>query len=165
MFSGQGYPVSAVAIEDTRLIAVDAYSLMRYLRQRPDLNWAMLAMLSRRLHQLVGQVKSMSLHSAEQKVAQYLLDYYDADSPDRPVANLPPRRTDLAAVLGITAETLCRIIANFRKRGWIVTQDSAIVITEPQAMMALLQAEKQARQGTTRTRDVSVDVGQPRAIG
>ena len=154
MFSGQGYPVSAVAIEDSRLVAVDAYSFMRYLRQRPDLNWTMLAMLSRRLHQLVGQVKSMSLHSAEQKVAKYLMEYYDVDSPDRPVGNLPPRRADLAAVLGITAETLCRIIANFRKRGGISTADNAIVIVEPAAMLGLLQITKTPDKRTSLSRNI-----------
>ena len=97
-----------------------------------------MAMLSQRLHQLVGQVKSMSLHSAEQKVAKYLMDYYDDDFPGRPVSNLPPRRADLAAVLGITAETLCRVIANFRQRGWITTVDSAIVIEAPADMLGLV---------------------------
>ncbi len=165
MFSGQGYPGSAVAIEDSRLVSVDAYSLMRYLRQKPNLTWAMLAMMSRRLHQLVGQLKSMSLHSAEQKLAQYLLEYYDADFPGRPVANLPPRRTDLAAILGITAETLCRVIANFRKRGWITTKDSAIVITDPQAMLALLQDIQQTRQGTTHARNSYINANHPRITG
>ena len=154
MFSGQGYPVSAVAIEDTRLIAIDAFSFMRYLRQRPELNWTMMAMLSRRLHQLVGQVKSMSLHSAEQKVAKYLMDYYDDDDPGRPVSNLPPRRADLAAVLGITAETLCRVIANLRQRGWITTTDSAIVITAPSQMTSLLKDHRRPDKGAALPREI-----------
>ncbi len=156
MFSGQGYPVSAVAIEDSRLIAIDAFSFMRYLRQRPELNWTMMAMLSQRLHQLVGQVKSMSLHNAEQKVAKYLMDYYDEDSPSRPVSNLPPRRADLAAVLGITAETLCRVIANFRQRGWITTADSAIVITGPADMLALVQGTRRSDKAAPLPRDIRV---------
>ncbi len=156
MFSGQGYPVSAVAIEDSRLIAIDAFSFMRYLRQRPELTWTMLAMLSRRLHQLVGQVKSMSLHSAEQKVAKYLMDYYDEDSPGLPVSNLPPRRSDLAAVLGITAETLCRVIGNFRQRGWITTADSAIVITAPADMLGLVQDHRRPDKARSLARDIPV---------
>jgi len=141
MFSGQGYPVSAIAIEESELIALDAYSFMRYLRQRPDLNWVMLAMLSRRLHQLVGQVKSMCLHNAEQKVANFLMEYYDPDTPDRPVSNLPARRAELASVLGITAETLCRTLTNFRKRGWIRTLDSAIIVDNPGRLHALVKGQ------------------------
>ncbi len=156
MFSGQGYPVSAVAIEDSRLIAVDAFSFMRYLRQRPELNWTMMAMLSRRMHQLVGQVKSMSLHNAEQKVAKYLMDYYDDDFPTRPVSNLPPRRADLAAVLGITAETLCRVIANFRQRGWITTLDNAIVVSSPVDMRGLIMDVRQPGESSNRRKDVAV---------
>lgn len=140
MFSGQGYPVSSMTIEDSKLIAVDAYSFMRYVRGRPDLSWKMLAVMSGRLHQLVGQIKSMCLHNAEQKFANYLLEHFDSDSPNAPVDHLPSRRAELASVLGITAETLCRVIAGFRRLNYIETQDSAITVTQPDALRGLLAA-------------------------
>lgn len=138
MFSGQGYPVTAAALEDSQLVAVDAYSLMRYLRQHPELTWQMLAVMSRRLHQLVGQVKTATLHNAEQKVAAYLLAHFDPDEPESSVSHLPSRRSELAAVIGITTETLCRVIASFRRQGWVATTDSAIFIQAPRALEDLL---------------------------
>jgi len=138
MFSGQGYPVTASAVDDSRLVAVDAYTLMRYLRQHPELTWQMLAVMSRRLHQLVGQIKTVALHNAEQKVATYLLDHFDPDEPERSVSHLPNRRSDLASVIGLTTETLCRVVASFRRRGWITTTDSAIFIQAPGALQDLL---------------------------
>ena len=138
MFSGQGYPVTAMALDDSRLISIDAYSLSRYLRQHPDLTWQMLAVMSRRLHQLVGQIRSVSLQNAEQRVASYLLENYDPAEPERAVGRIPPRRSELASMLGLTTETLCRVVANFRRRGWIGTSERDIVIQEPMALNTIL---------------------------
>ncbi len=140
MFSGQGYPVSAMAIMDSRLVSVDAYRFMRFLNRRPELAWMMLVVTSRRLHQLVAQVRSMCLHTAEQKVANYLMEYFDPDAPDQPVGHLPLRRAEFASALGLSVETLCRVVTNFRKRGWIRTHNSAIAVDRPQELKALLDA-------------------------
>lgn len=138
MFSGQGYPVNAVALEATELVEVDAYSLLRYLRTRPELSWQMLAVLSRRTHQLVEQIRSVSLHSAEQRVAAYLLANYDPDEPDRPVGHVPGRRAELASRLGLTTETLCRVVANFRRQGWIATPENRVIVGDPDALRAVM---------------------------
>lgn len=138
MFSGQGYPVNAMSLDDSRLIAIDAYSLVRYLRQHPDLTWQMLAVMSRRLHYLVGQIRSVSLHNAEQRVASYLLDNYDPAEPERPAGRIPSKRSELASMLGLTTETLCRVVANFRRHGWISTAEHDIVVSEPDALKDVL---------------------------
>lgn len=139
MFSGQGYPVNAVALDVTRLVAIDAFSLMRHLRQHPELTWQMLAVISRSLHALVGQIRSVSLHSAEQRVASYLLANHDPEEPALPIGGNPSRRSELASMLGLTTETLCRVIASFRRRGWIETADHQIVVSEPDALQDTLK--------------------------
>jgi CRP-like cAMP-binding protein len=138
MFSGQGYPVTATAIEDSELVEVDAYSLMRYLHEHPELNWHMLSVLSRRLHQLVAHIRSVSLHNAEQKVASFLLQNFDPSEPDVPVAHLPPGRARLASLLGLTTETLCRVISSFRRRGWIATDDHSVLVRNEASLRGLL---------------------------
>jgi CRP-like cAMP-binding protein len=138
MFSGQGYPVTAMAIEDSQLVEVDAYSLMRYLHDHPELNWQMLSVMSRRMHQLVGQIRSASLHNAEQKVASFLIQNYDPTEPGAAVAHLPPGRARLASMLGLTTETLCRVISSFRRRGWIVTTDTSIHVQSEPGLRGIL---------------------------
>jgi CRP-like cAMP-binding protein len=138
MFSGQGYPVNARALDDSLVVAIDAFSLMRYLREHSELAWQMLAVMSRRLHYLVGQIRSLSLHNSEQRLAAYLLDNYDPGEPDRPVARIPARRSELASMLGLTTETLCRGVAKFRREGWIETVDHDIVVHDPEALRGLV---------------------------
>ena len=138
MFSGQGYPVTAMALDDSQVIAIDAFSLMRYLRQHADLAWQMLAVMSRRLHYLVNQIRSVSLHNSEQRLAAYLLENYDPEERDRPVARIPARRSELASMLGLTTETLCRAVAKFRCQGSIHTLDHDIVVQDPEALRELV---------------------------
>lgn len=42
-------------------------------------------------------------------------------------------------MLGLTTETLCRVIASFRRRGWIETADHQIVVSEPDALQDTLK--------------------------
>jgi len=131
MFSGQGYPVSALAVTDSRLIRIDAFGFTRYVHQHPELAWSMLSQLSRRSHYLIGQIRQMSLQGARSQVADYLLQRHSAEEPLKPISGLPTRRADLAAAVGVTVETLCRVISDFRNHGWITTRDSTIIIQDP----------------------------------
>ena len=138
LFSGQGYVASAMALQDTSVVAINAFSLLRFLRQHTELSWQILAVMSRRLHYAVDQVRSVTLHSAEQRLAAFLLDNHDPDEPGKAVTRLPVRRSDLASILGVTTETLCRVVARFRREGWILTADHDILVREPEALQGLL---------------------------
>jgi CRP-like cAMP-binding protein len=140
MFSGRGYPVTAVVMAETRLVEINAYRFMRLLRTRPQISWTMLAELSMRLHQLVSHIATSSLHGAEQKVAAYLLDHCDHEAEVLAVSHLPNRRKELASRLGISTESLCRVLGTFRDRGWISTRDSTrIEVLAEGELKALLQ--------------------------
>lgn len=134
LFSGQGYPVSAQAVTDAKLLAVDAFAFSRYLRNHGDLMWAIASQLSRRAHYLVGRIRQQSLQGAKEKVAGYLLGRWSEEEPDTALHGLPYRRADLAAAVGVTVETLCRVLTEFRSKGWIETRDSAITLLEPDAL-------------------------------
>ena len=138
LFSGQGYVASAMALQDSSVVAINAFSLLRFLGQHTELTWKVLAIISRRLHYAVDQVRSVTLHSAEQRLAAYLLDNHDPEEPGRAVTRLPVRRSDLASILGVTTETLCRVVAKFRREGWILTADHDILVREPEALQGLL---------------------------
>ncbi|MCB1738009.1 MAG: Crp/Fnr family transcriptional regulator [Gammaproteobacteria bacterium] len=138
LFSGQGYPVSAMASADSSVLAIDGFALARYMHSHPHVSWNMLSVLSRRCHQLVGQLRSASCHSAEQRVIHYLMENYDDEAPDEAVSHLPNRRSELACALGITPETLCRVLGKLRKNGWIETDHNLIYVRAPQPLAELL---------------------------
>lgn len=140
MFSGQGYPVTATALMDSRLIAVNAVGFMRLLQNNIHVTWKVLGNLSMRLHQLVGVISRMNLGRAEQRIAAYLLDYCEESGDSATVTHLPNRRKELANRVGLSVETLCRVLAQFRERGWIETQGSSrIWIHDEDALRRLLK--------------------------
>ena len=145
LFSGQGYPVAAKTLEDSELIRIDAVRFSRFISVRPRLCWRMLGGLGSHLHQLVGQIASLSLHNAEQKVAVYLLEHADGDD-DKPVVRpLPSRRRELASRLNLSVETLCRVLSHFRRAGWILTEGSSgIRILEKRALQQVLDPSLEA---------------------
>lgn len=144
LFSGEGYPVSARAMQDSVVLAVDAFALTRLIRSRPHMSWNMLGVLSRRSHQLVRQLRTTSLHNAEQRVAAYLLEHYDSEQPEQPVGHLPHRRSEFACALGITPETLCRVLGKMRKNSWITTESSKIFVQDPEQLAGMITTDHQA---------------------
>ena len=53
----------------------------------------------------------------------------------------PRRRIDLASLLTMTPETLCRILKRFKNANWIKEQAGYITIIDPRALNALLRSE------------------------
>lgn len=143
VFSGRPYPVTATTLMDTRLVRIDADPFRVFLQQHPEVSWRMLSALSLRLHRLVGQISSLSLLSAEQRVADYLVRNLDPAAPGRPVNKIPQRRRELASHLNLTPETLCRVLATFRNRGWVeLPSSSSVIVRTPDALLTLVQGRE-----------------------
>jgi CRP-like cAMP-binding protein len=138
VFARIAYPVTAVTVIPSQLVRVNAGAFRRFLETHTDVQSNMLAALSMRLHQLVTQITELSLLSAEQRVAAYLLEHRDTADPNGPVGHMPYRRKDLASRLNVTPETLCRVLGHFRKRGWIsMPSNSRLLIHDVDALKGL----------------------------
>lgn len=131
MFSGQGYPVSAMSLQESEVLAINSMKFIQFLKSRPRLNWRLLSNLSRRLHQLIGQIAALSLLNAEQRVVAYLLEHCNEDEADCSVSHLPNRRAELASRLGLSVETLCRVLSQLKKQNLLETQQSQIKLLSP----------------------------------
>ncbi|MCB1875090.1 MAG: Crp/Fnr family transcriptional regulator [Chromatiales bacterium] len=141
MFSGTGYPVDAVALENSELISVDCFRFSRHLQTEPRLTWKMLTTLSVRLHELVDQIDTLSTHTADQKVAAFILEHYSEDGLQRP---LPGNRSHFANLLGIKTETLCRSIGRFRDDGLIESDGADIRILDAAGLEAVIHKSRPA---------------------
>ncbi|NCF80927.1 MAG: cyclic nucleotide-binding domain-containing protein, partial [Proteobacteria bacterium] len=130
LFSSNGYPATAVALENSRLLEVDARQFAVSLRENPLLAWNVMERLGKRIEELQAQTELLATHTAEQKVAAYLVHRYRALSPSDAVVTRSCRRSDLASLLALAPETLCRVITEFKRRGWIRSESGRIVITD-----------------------------------
>jgi|GEM_PF-2389185 len=82
-----------------------------------------------RLMQLLQQDRS----SPEARVARFLLEYGQTQAGrgySQTDIRLPMGRADLASHLGLAKETVSRVLARFRRRGWLYVDNSHIVIRD-----------------------------------
>jgi CRP-like cAMP-binding protein len=92
----------------------------------------MIAGLSMRLHQIITDVESYSLHSGRQRIIGYLLrDLPDEENlPKETTVNLPTNKGIIASRLNLTQEHFSRILHELSERGLIRVEGRKIHIPD-----------------------------------
>ncbi|MGM0554184.1 MAG: fumarate/nitrate reduction transcriptional regulator Fnr [Pseudomonadota bacterium] len=131
------HPVSAVALESTSVCAV-AYSHVDELSGRlPTFRQHLMCVMSRglahdeSLHALLGQ------RTAEQRLATFLITLSERHRARGLAADrfhLPMSRADIANHLGLTQETISRLLTQFRRQGVIALHTRDLQILEPETL-------------------------------
>jgi CRP-like cAMP-binding protein len=128
------YPVNSAALETTVVVAVDAKNFKSMLWDSVDTCLLLLGEMSLRLHKLVHEIDTLTLHSGTCRVASYLLEQAPQDQA---CFDLDIAKSVIAARLSIKPETLSRIIKNLREQRIISIEGSKITIHDRQALRSL----------------------------
>lgn len=132
MFMGKPYPVTSTALTDCQLVHIDKAVLFAELDHDPQLARKMLAGMSMKLHRMLADLESYSLHSAKERVIGYLLREIPDDAPaGKPVdVTLPTSKGTIASRLNITQEHFSRILHDLADGGLIVVSGRTIQIPD-----------------------------------
>lgn len=130
LFSGEGHLATFEAERESQLLVFQANPFLHFIRSRPVMVMQILATLSQSIGRLVKEIDQLKLLKAEQRIAAYLLENCDLDSGDRRVV-LPAKRSDLASMLAITPETLCREVKKMKKIGCVSGDNGYLFIDHP----------------------------------
>lgn len=118
MFMSHGrYPMCARAHGDVVVLFLKRAGLLAACQAWPELSMRLLQRLSDRVYQRVNEVEWFSDSTAAQRLAAYLLSLR-ARMGDR--VRLPLTQRQLAAHLGIRAETLSRLLADWAAQSRVV---------------------------------------------
>lgn len=140
LFSENGYTETAVATQPSGVLAINAERFLWHIKKKPDLAWRVALYLSREVEELVGEIEHLSMFSASERLATYLLELHD--DPERKQGDrVPRRRADLASLLSLSTETLCREISKFRSRGWVATDNGGFTVLAPEQLRELLETK------------------------
>lgn len=129
MFSGGGYATTMEVINDSKILAFPTSQFMHFLKTRPVLFYKVLSELSRDVTRLINQVERHKTCTAQQKLVAYLLDQCDEESTTCTVT-VPLRRTDLASMLGVTPETLCREMKKLKQDGLVSGNNGTVYVND-----------------------------------
>jgi len=120
MFMEKPYVVMAQTLADSMLLHVSKEAVFDELDRNPKLARKMLAGLSRRLHGLIGDVESYSLHSGTQRVIGYLLRQNEGQGAGNvETVTLPTSKAIVASRLNLTPEHFSRILHDLVEAGLI----------------------------------------------
>lgn len=129
VFLGGRYPVFAAALSETRLVEIPIGDFTRTLKANGGMALRMLAGISMRLHQLINDVQSLTLETAGQRVAAYLLEQSPPDAQSADV-HMAVHKNVIASRLGVKAETFSRVLATLRDLDLITVSGNDIHIVD-----------------------------------
>lgn len=135
VFRGEAYPVTAVCIDPCRLVMIPGTVIVERLTACPELALRLLASLSKRLHRFVKDIHALTLSSAEQRIAGFLLGFQS----DR--FSLPATKATLASRLGLTPQHFSRVFSGLKERGVIAEEHGMIRIIDRGALTRLTDVE------------------------
>lgn len=130
MFLDKPYMVEAQALEDSLLIWIDKQDIDAAIDRDPSFAKRMLAGLSVRLHTLVKDIETVNLQNAGQRVIMYLLSQPREDGDMR----FPFNKSIIASKLGLTPETLSRLLHQLAEADLISVEGKRVHIPDPAAL-------------------------------
>lgn len=142
VFAGSRFPAHAEAVEAAQLLFLPRDAFIDVLHKHPALSLGMLATLSRRLKQFTQLIEALALKEAPARFASYLMllrrQDVHADSVELGMA-----KRQLAAILGLSPESLSRVLARLVKEGVIAaTSSRTIRILEPDRLERIALGEE-----------------------
>jgi len=133
-FMGGRYPVTARCSGVVRVLRIPFAPVITILDANPQLMRRILAQLSMRLHFLVKELRQHSVQSADARVANYLLDLAQSEEARQGWVSLPAKKATVAARIGITPETLSRVLRRLREARVITIEGRNLHILDSNAL-------------------------------
>jgi CRP-like cAMP-binding protein len=126
----------AIALSDVQLLALPRAALQPLLASHPELARQLLLVLARQVHQLTAVAHDLMHKDAEARFADWLLQrcVAAADASGRVVVTLHERKRDIAAQLGITPETLSRLLRQLSRKGLIEVSGYTVSVLDLPAL-------------------------------
>lgn len=122
-------PFHAVACKDSRLLVIDAMVYRQELARHSMLASKTLERVSRRLMETLSDTEICAQRSSVQRVACFLMRHQPTPSTAAFQFHLPARKQDIAAKLGLTQETLSRVLSFLDKQG-VIQMKGALISVE-----------------------------------
>ena len=123
-------PFHAVVCKDSRLLAIDGMVYRQELARHSMLASKTLVRVSRRLMETLRDTEICAQRSSVQRVACYLMRYQPTPPTSAFKFHLPARKQDIAAKLGLTQETLSRVLSFLDKQGVIQMNGAQISVED-----------------------------------
>jgi CRP/FNR family transcriptional regulator len=123
------YPYDMYAVKNgTRVLEVVGEDFERLFREHPELQRSVVDALTNKLIALAKRIVSLSLASANTRLARYVLALPRKDLGGAPEVELPLAKKDLATLMAITPEHLSRILRRWNDARLVRMADRGLLL-------------------------------------
>jgi CRP-like cAMP-binding protein len=140
---GEVYPATAQVLEPTITLSLERRVYVQLVRTHPELAWALILELGRRLQHAHEVIRSMAVEKVERRVARVLLRMSAASGERLPGGavriTISLSRQDIADMAGTVIETAIRTLSRFQKQGLIETTEGHIVLLKPHQLVIIAE--------------------------
>lgn len=127
-FMGGNYPVHAMAVDHAKLAGIAFQDFNNCLVNNISLAFRMMGGMSRRIHGLVNEIDRLTLGTACQRLAFFLLEQGQAvRTGNESTIQLDAPKHVIASRIGIKPETLSRILSRLKEEG--IVEESGHILT------------------------------------
>jgi CRP/FNR family transcriptional regulator len=133
VYEGAPFPASALALDDTTCIRVEARDFFQLLEQNPSLVRGLLSGLSLRIAELTRRLTELSGGRVETRFARLFLKLAEQMGREEQggiFVPMPLHRQELADLTGTTIETCIRIMSRWEKDNVVHTGKDGFVILD-----------------------------------
>ena len=133
LVDGEVRPQRAEAFEAVQLQVFSRAAIFRLRREYPEINDALLKLLSRHMRLLSDYFAGATLDEVSARLAQRLVDIaesFGTESDAGIALTMRLSQSELAAMVGTARQTVNRVLHRFQRKGWIALRAGVVVITD-----------------------------------
>lgn len=136
------YPVTATALEDTRLLYISLSFFESTLRVNPTLTYALMDFYANELEETEKRMRNMVHMEVRGRIAEALLLLRDKfGMTDQGFIDVKLTKQDIASYVGTTYETISRVTSDFEKEQLIKSNGKSIGILKERRLAGIARPE------------------------
>ena len=136
---------TAEAVGDCVLMSYPKSAVAALGEERPSVRRRFVTLMAQRLRDMENHLAVLGRQTAKERVISFLLALgmrIGLDEDD--LVDVPMNRQDIADYLGLTNETVCRVVAELKRAGLIDTPNSRqFILSDTDALEALAEGDEE----------------------
>ena len=153
LLDGGARTADAVIIEDSNLMLIERRDFVPLVRDNPELAMKLVEIVCARLRKTTEQVEDLMFHGLPTRLAKTLLQLSKRTASGAD-AKLRLTQRDLGQAVGVSRESVNKLLRDWQRRKWLKLERGALVILAPMALAGVASDETEQ----------SVDAKRPRKL-
>ncbi len=136
------YPLSAEVLEACTVIGWDRDTMLKLMRERPQLALNGMAMVGKRFSQMQSQFEELATQRVEQRVARTILRLvrqFGRRTDEGVLIDTPLTREDIAQMSGTNLYQVSRILSRWEQAGYISTGRREVTLRKAHEIVAIAE--------------------------